>query len=42
MIDEGQIIEINGQKYLVVSVEYSGYYGSSWVRSLELRGIRGD
>jgi hypothetical protein len=42
MIEEGQVLEINGQRYLVVFVEYSGSYSDPWVKNLELKGIKGD
>jgi hypothetical protein len=40
MIEEGEILEINGQKFLVVFVEYSGSYNKPWVKNLELKGIK--
>lgn len=42
MIEEGQVLEINGQKYLVVFVEYSGSYKDPWVKNLELKGIKSE
>ena len=40
MIEEGQTIEILGQRYLVVYVLYEGAINKPWVKSLELRGIK--
>lgn len=40
MIEEGSVIEVEGQKYLVTFVEYSGGYDKPWVKDLELKGIK--
>jgi len=40
MVEEGQIIEVMGQRYLVVFVEYEGTFSNSWVKNLELKGIK--
>lgn len=42
MVGEGQVIEVGGQKYLVVFVEYSGSFTDPWVKNLELKGIKDD
>jgi len=40
VVEEGQILEVMGQKYLVISVEYAGEFSKPWVRNLVLRGIK--
>lgn len=40
MVEEGQIIEVLGKKYLVVFVDYSGGFSSPWIKNLELKGIK--
>lgn len=41
VIEKGRVIELEGQKYLVISVEYGdGTVGNPWIRTLELRGIK--
>ena len=42
MIEEGQVVQVQGQKYLVVFVEYSGSFKEPWVKNLELKGIKDD
>lgn len=42
MIEEGQIIEVQGQRYLVIFVEYAGGFSSPWVKCLELKGVKAD
>jgi len=42
MLEEGQIVKIKDQRYLVVFVEYSGTYSNPWVKNLELKGIKDD
>ena len=42
MLKEGQIVEILGQRYLVVFVEYGGPLDSPWLKNLELKGIKDD
>lgn len=38
--EEGDVIVIDGMKFLVVFVEYSGTYGSPFVKNIELKGIK--
>jgi len=40
--EEGKIIEIGGQRYLVVSVDYEweDMDQDPWIKRLELRGIK--
>lgn len=40
MIEEGQVVEVEGQKYLVIFVEYEGGFNNLWVKTLELKGIK--
>ena len=40
MIEEGMVIEVQGQMYLVTFVEYAGSYSKHWVKSLELKGLK--
>jgi len=40
MIEEGQTVEILGQRYLVVYVLHEGAINKPWVKILELRGIK--
>jgi len=42
MLEEGQIVEILGQRYLVVFVEYEGSFSNPWVKNLELKGVKND
>ena len=42
MLKEGQVFEIEGQRYLVVFVEYEGSFSNLWVKNLELKGIKND
>jgi len=42
MVEEGQIIELRGKRYLVVFVEFRGPFSDPWVKTLELKGIKND
>lgn len=40
MVEEGHIVEVCGQRFLVVFVEYGGSLSNPWVKNLELKGIK--
>lgn len=40
--EEGDVVEMNGQKFLVVFVEYTGSMGKPFLKHIELKGIRDD
>jgi hypothetical protein len=39
-IQEGRVIEVEGQRFLVEYVEYAGNHSRLWIKELKLRGIR--
>ncbi len=40
MVEEGQIVTVNGQRYLVVFVTYDGTLDNTFIKGMELRGIK--